>query len=153
MTAPMFRSVDALTGERQDPSKFFAAAGPGADARLAELEALRAENAALKFKTPESTVLAHGIARLVDRYLHDAADADQRAALINLASLLRHSTAMCAAFGSELHHYESEAVDEWWRANALQELLDAAQSDLDAARDRVAELESLLAPTVSGGES
>lgn len=143
-TAPVFRSVDALSGEVTRPSKFFAA-NDAANDHLAELEALRAENADLKGKTPESKVLAHQTARLLERYLHDAADGDQRAALLNLANLLRHSTAMCAAFGSEVHHYESEALDEWTRADGLQQKLDATEADLADAAARIRELEGQLA--------
>lgn len=46
-TAPLFRSVCALTGQ-QASDRFFAAAGPEADARIAESERLRVENADLR---------------------------------------------------------------------------------------------------------
>jgi hypothetical protein len=45
MSAPAFRTVDQLTGERR-PSKFFEALA-AADDQAAELERLRAENAEL----------------------------------------------------------------------------------------------------------
>lgn len=48
MSAPLHRTVCQLTGEQRGPSRLFAAAGPEADARIAEFEALKAENAVLR---------------------------------------------------------------------------------------------------------
>lgn len=131
--APLHRSVCQLTGEQRRPTKFWEA-NAAADAVVDELAELRA----LRDATPTTKQLAHKIASLVDTYLHHAADTDQRTQLLNLANMLRYSTALCAAQGSEVHHYESEACDEWWRADGL-------QLKLDEAEDRIAELESELA--------
>ncbi|GAS98867.1 Gp37 [Mycolicibacterium canariasense] len=129
-----------LAGIHTPASKFWEA-NAAADAVVDELAELRA----LSEKTPTTKQLAHKIASLVDTYLHHAADTDQRTQILNLANMLRYSTALCAAQGNEVHHYESEACDEWTRADGLQQKLDAAEANLDDAVERIRELEAELA--------
>lgn len=165
MTAPMFRSVDALSGDRQDgPSKFFAVAGVEADARLAELEQLRAENAALKAGLSEWEVLQHELERLIGRYLHNAVDGDQQSALSNLSELMWRQSKFTTEMCRELHHWASSADDADSARRHAQEALEDLQAseigDVQAhnnelftengrLRRRIQELETALAQAVS----
>lgn len=112
--------MDALSGERRGPEKLFEA-NAQADERIAELEELRA----LKAETPEWKQLAHGIDALISRYLHNANDEDQHAALSNLADLLWHSGAYAAAVSRELRHWAAAADESDDKARALQDELDS----------------------------
>lgn len=165
MTAPIFRSVDALSGEVAS-TKFFEAVGPTADARIAELEALRAENAALKSEVPEWAQLAHDIRRLTDRYCAHA-DEEQHAALSNLADLMWYSGRYAAAVSRELHHWASAADDadtaRREAVEALEELQASELGDVQAhnnelfhqngeLRRRIQVLETALAQAVSERE-
>lgn len=140
MSAPIHRTVCQLTGEQRSPSRFFAAAGPEADARIAEFEALKAENAALKGSVPEWAQIAHDIGRLVGHYLHHA-DADHHAALSNLADLLWHSGQYAAAMSRELHHWASAADDaDTARREAVEALEVLRDSDIGEVQQRNQEL-------------
>lgn len=54
---------------------------------------------------PDSKVIARDLAKLIDRYFHHAADADQRTVIENLAGMLRHLSASNLALSTEIEHY------------------------------------------------
>lgn len=91
---------------------------------------------------PAHVVVAESTARLLERYLHEAKDADQRAQLVNLACLLRHSTAMCAALASDIADYQNEAMDEWAKAQGLSVELVEAEREIARLTRRLAEAEN-----------
>lgn len=101
------------------PSAFFKA-NTAADEKIADLAALRARLDADDAK-PEWKPLAAGIAMMVDRYYAAAADADQEAAIVNLASLLRHASAFASALSREVKHYAADARDANERAREAQD--------------------------------
>lgn len=89
----------------------------------------------------ECVVVGDRLAALVDQYLAGARDAGQRQQLVNLACLLRHSTAYCKALADQLADFQLEAVEEWSRAHGLALELADAEAEITALRSRLAEAE------------
>lgn len=84
------------------------------------------------------------MAELVRRYLDRADTDDHRAAIMNLAGLLRHATAYAAALTREIEHYAAEARDALARVADLQSALDEVLLDNAALQARIQELEAEL---------
>ncbi len=161
MSAPLHRAVDMLTGEVSRPSRFFEA-NAKADDRLAELEQLRAENAALKGAMPEWEVMARNLNHLISHYQHNAKFDD--AALSNLSELTWLQSQVTTEMFRELHHWAS-AADEADTARreaeeALEELRQTQVGEVQAhnnelfhengqMRRHIQRLETALAETVS----
>lgn len=133
MSAPAFRSVDQHTGDvanrgdfdaecaanravmdwiDADPSRRLVGCTPAMVAGLA-VNAYRetlGSAPVVAEPEPDSAKIRRDLAHLIDRYHRDAADADQQAAITNLASLLRHSMACNLALTTEIEHYTQEAA-------------------------------------------
>lgn len=109
------------------PSAFFTQL-TAADEKLAEIAAFRARMEADDAK-PEWKPLAAGIAMMVDRYYQHAATADQEAAIVNLASLLRHASAFAGALCREVEHYAADAREANERAREAQDRLVALSGE------------------------
>ncbi|BBY78893.1 hypothetical protein MPUL_00510 [Mycolicibacterium pulveris] len=83
------------------------------------------------------------MARLLDKYLLTAADEDQRAQIVSMASLWRHLSAYTHALTNEVAHFAAEAADARAECARLRaELADAAVARQERGHEIALEAEA-----------